>query len=69
MDIVLDSPISDGHKKSLSKRSDYSRNQCGAAVMSKKMITGDEFKHPEYTGDFRTIEAENIEIERRTWAY
>ncbi|MCB0518133.1 MAG: cyanophycinase [Saprospiraceae bacterium] len=34
----------------------------GAAVMSRKMITGNEFKHPEYTGDFRTIEAENIEI-------
>jgi len=34
----------------------------GAAVMSKKMITGDERNHPEYTGNFRTIEAENIII-------
>jgi cyanophycinase len=34
----------------------------GAAVMSKKMITGDERKHPEYTGDFRTIEADNMII-------
>lgn len=34
----------------------------GAAVMSEKMITGNEFKHPEYTGDFRTIEAENMEL-------
>ncbi len=34
----------------------------GAAVMSKMMITGDEFKHPQYTGDFKTIEADNIEV-------
>lgn len=34
----------------------------GAAIMSKKMITGYELKHPEYTGDYKTIEAENIEI-------
>lgn len=33
----------------------------GAALMSELMITGDEFKHPEYTGYFRTIEADNIE--------
>jgi cyanophycinase len=32
----------------------------GAAVMSRVMITGDEYKHPEYTGDFRTIEADNL---------
>ena len=25
-------------------------------------MTGDEFKHPEYTGNFRTIEAENLEL-------
>ncbi len=35
----------------------------GAAVMSKKMITGNEHKYPEYTGNFRTLEANNIEIE------
>lgn len=32
----------------------------GAAVMSKKMITGDEKKHPEYHPTFRTIEEDNI---------
>jgi cyanophycinase len=36
----------------------------GAAVMSEKMITGNEFKYPEYTGDFRTIEANNLEIKQ-----
>ncbi len=39
-----------------------SGTSAGAAVMSKKMITGNEHKHPEYTGYFRTIESENIEI-------
>lgn len=34
----------------------------GAAVMSSKMITGNEFKHPVYTGQFPTIEANNIEL-------
>jgi len=32
----------------------------GAAVMSKKMITGDEKKHPNYHPTFRTIENDNI---------
>lgn len=34
----------------------------GAAVQSKHMITGVEHKHPEYTGFFKTIEANNIEV-------
>ncbi len=34
----------------------------GAAVMSEKMITGNEKKHPEYSATFRHIQPENIEI-------
>jgi cyanophycinase len=34
----------------------------GAAVMSKKMITGNELKYKDYTGDYKTIESNNIEI-------
>jgi len=34
----------------------------GAAVMSHKMISGNEIKHPIYTGNYTTIEANNIEI-------
>ncbi|TAG00245.1 MAG: cyanophycinase [Cytophagia bacterium] len=34
----------------------------GAAVMSKKMITGNEKKYKDYTQTFKTIEADNIEI-------
>lgn len=62
MDIVLDSPVSDAIKRAYMNGATIAGTSAGAAVMSKKMITGDEFKHPEYTGDFRTIEAENIEL-------
>jgi cyanophycinase len=34
----------------------------GAAVMSKKMLTGDQLKYPVYTGDYKTIEANNIQM-------
>ncbi|MCC5920006.1 MAG: cyanophycinase [Cyclobacteriaceae bacterium] len=34
----------------------------GAAVMSRKMITGNELRHSDYHSTFRTIESENIEI-------
>ena len=36
----------------------------GAAVMSEKMITGNELRYPEYSATFRTIESENLEIGR-----
>ena len=35
----------------------------GAALISAKMITGDEKNYPEYTGEFRTIEADNFIIQ------
>jgi len=34
----------------------------GAAVMSKKMITGDELRKTEYSSTFSTIESENLEL-------
>ncbi|MCF8364236.1 MAG: cyanophycinase [Bacteroidales bacterium] len=34
----------------------------GAAVMSKKMITGNQLSYAEYTNNFRTIHQNNIEI-------
>lgn len=34
----------------------------GAAVMSHRMITGNELRYPEYTGNYRTIETGNIEL-------
>jgi cyanophycinase len=34
----------------------------GVAVMSDKMITGKELKYPEYSPTFKTIEADNLEL-------
>ncbi len=36
----------------------------GAAVMSEKMITGNELRYPDYSETFRNIESENIELDR-----
>jgi len=62
MGVVLNSPLHDAIEEAYKNGALVAGTSAGAAVMSKKMITGNEFKHPEYTGDFRTIEAENMEI-------
>lgn len=62
MEIVKHSPVTTAIHQAYAKGGVIAGTSAGAAVMSKKMITGDEYKHPEYTGEFRTIEAENIEI-------
>ena len=64
MDLVLNTPIHTAIREAYRKGAMIAGTSAGAAVMGRKMITGNEFKHPEYTGDFRTIEAENIEIKR-----
>lgn len=50
--------ISDAYKSGAT----IAGTSAGAAVMSKKMLTGDQLKYPVYTGDFPTIESSNIEI-------
>jgi cyanophycinase len=62
MDIVNNTELFDAIHDAYRQGAVISGTSAGAAVMSKKMITGNEFKHPEYTGNFRTIESENIEI-------
>jgi cyanophycinase len=56
--------LSDNERKSIRKAYEkgaiIAGTSAGAAVMSKKMITGDEKKHPEYHPTFRTIEKDNI---------
>jgi cyanophycinase len=47
-------------RKAYEKGAVIAGTSAGAAVMSKKMITGDEQKHPEYHPTFRTLEDENI---------
>ena len=62
MNVVLNTPLHEAIRQAYQNGSVIAGTSAGAAVMSQKMITGNEFKHPEYTGDFRTIEANNMEI-------
>jgi cyanophycinase len=62
MRVVADTEIHDAIHEAFQNGSTIAGTSAGAAVMSKKMITGNEFKHPEYTGEFRTIEADNMEL-------
>lgn len=62
MDIVRDTEVEEAIRSAFMQGSVVAGTSAGAAMMSEKMITGDEKKHPEYTGDFRTIEAENMII-------
>lgn len=62
MDIVLNSPVHQAILAAYQKGALVAGTSAGAAVQSRKMITGNEHKYPEYTGIYRTIEAENIEI-------
>lgn len=62
MEIVRGTTVHQAIKDAFMKGATVGGTSAGAAMMSKKMITGDEIKHPEYTGDFRTIETDNMII-------
>jgi len=62
MSVVLNTPLMDAVHEAFKKGSVISGTSAGAAVMSKKMITGNQKKHPEADAGFVTIEADNIEI-------
>jgi len=62
MKAIAGTPIQSILKKAYQNGATISGTSAGAAVMSKKMISGNEIKHPIYTGDYKTIEANNIEI-------
>lgn len=62
MKAIEGTPIQKALKEAYCKGATISGTSAGAAVMSKKMISGNEKKHPVYTGNYPTIEANNIEI-------
>ncbi|MTI20872.1 cyanophycinase [Fulvivirga sp. RKSG066] len=62
MDIIQDTGIKEAIHQAYKNGSIIAGTSAGAAVMSKKMITGNELKHPDYSSTFRNIEADNIEI-------
>lgn len=62
MSVVNSTPIMDAIREAYENGSVIAGTSAGAAVMSRKMITGNQKKHPDTDTGFTTIEAENIEI-------
>jgi cyanophycinase len=61
MDIVRGTPIAEAIHKAYQRGGVIAGTSAGAAVQSKKMITGNQLRHPEMKG-YKTIEPNNIEI-------
>jgi len=62
MEVVRDTPIHQAIKDAYHSGAMVAGTSAGAALMSQKMITGDQRRHQEYTPTFRVIENENIVI-------
>lgn len=62
MEIVLNTPIYDAIHEAYQNGAMIAGTSAGAAVMSEKMITGNELRHPEYRATFPVIESENLEL-------
>jgi cyanophycinase len=61
MKIALGTPLSDAIHQAYQKGAVIAGTSAGAAVQSKKMITGNQLVHPEMRG-YKTIQPSNIEI-------
>lgn len=59
---VLNTPVMVAIHQAYEKGAVIAGTSAGAAVMSRKMITGNQKKHPEEEAGFATIEEDNIEI-------
>jgi cyanophycinase len=62
MNAVLGTKVMDAIMEDWRNGAVISGTSAGAAVMSKKMITGNQLRHPDLEGSFPTIEAGNVEI-------
>ncbi len=62
MDIVAGTPIYDAIHEAYRNGAMIAGTSAGAAVMSEKMITGNELRYPEYRATFPVIESENLEL-------
>jgi cyanophycinase len=62
MDIVYNTPIMDAIFEAYNNGAMIAGTSAGAAVMSEKMITGNELRHAEYRSTFPIIESENLEL-------
>jgi cyanophycinase len=59
MEVVRDAPVEQAIRDSYFNDHLIAGTSAGAAVMSEKMITGDQQKHSEYHPTYRTLETEN----------
>ncbi|MBE0661583.1 MAG: cyanophycinase [Bacteroidales bacterium] len=64
MEIVTGTSVEEAIKTCYNNGGMLAGTSAGAAVMSEKMITGNELKKSDYRETFRTIEANNIELGR-----
>lgn len=62
MSVVNHTPIMDAVHEAYKNGAVIAGTSAGAAVMSKKMITGNQKKHPESEAGFTSIESENVEV-------
>lgn len=62
MEIVYDGPVMAAIHQAYEKGAVIAGTSAGAAVMSEKMITGDELRYPEYRSTYPVIESENLEL-------
>jgi len=62
MDIVRGGPIEEAIREAYANGAVIAGTSAGAAVMSAKMITGDERRYPEYRPTYAVIENENLDL-------
>ena len=62
MSVVINSPVMDAVHEAYKNGSVIAGTSAGAAVMSKKMITGNQKKHSAPDAGFVTIESDNVEV-------
>jgi cyanophycinase len=62
MAVIKDTPLKEALYQAYKSGSVIAGTSAGAAVMSKRMITGNQIKHPDTETGFITIESDNVEI-------
>jgi len=60
MDTISRTGVADAIRKAYQDGAVVAGTSAGAAMMSSKMITGDEKRHPEYSSTFRHLQNDNI---------
>jgi cyanophycinase len=62
MELIADTGVKEAIQQAYANGATIAGTSAGAAMMSEKMITGNEKKYPDYSSTFRHIEADNIEF-------